>query len=245
MPDAPIDQSFPPTAWTVVFAAQGAATASMEAARDALCTAYRQPVLSYLLALGLSAADAEDKAQDLLSSICRDEVLAQLDPAKGRLRHFLKAAARHLVFNHRRDGATQKRGQGSAHVSLDEAPEAALPATDASAEHAFDRQWAWTLFQRTMTALEESYALRGKGALLAALKPALTSVDEVQPYAEIGSAFGVGEAQIRNEIHRLRRRFAERLRTAVASTLDPGASAEVIEEETRYLVRTLAHEPRD
>jgi RNA polymerase sigma-70 factor (ECF subfamily) len=216
----------------------------MREAREVLCKAYWQPVASYLEALGLSTMDAEDGAQELMATVCRDEVLAQIDPAKGRLRHFIKAAARHLMLNRRRDAATQKRGEGALHLGLDEVSDALLPSDDPVVEAVFDHQWAWTLFNRAFQSLEASYALRGKAALLAALKPTLISSDVVQPYAEIGSAFGVGEAQIKVEVHRLRRRLAERLRMEVASTLDLGATAAEVEDETRYLVQTLAYERR-
>ena len=217
----------------------------MREAREALCKAYWQPVASYLQALGLSTMDAEDGAQELMSTVCREDVLAQIDPSKGRLRHFFKAAARHLMLNRRRDAMTQKRGEGALHVVFDEMPDAALPQNEVASEAVFDQQWAWTLFNRAFRALEQSYALRGKEALLAALKPSLISFDSVQRYGEIGSAFGVGEAQIRVEVHRLRRRLAERLRMEVAATLDLNATGQEVEEETRYLVQTLAYEPKE
>ena len=40
------------------------------------------------------------------------------------------------------------------------------------------------------------------------------------------------------------RRMAERLRTEVAGTLDPGATSAEIDAEMRYLVQALAHERR-
>jgi len=237
------DRAFPPTAWTVLLTARDAGAPAVEAARETLCRAYWRPVADYMQALGLSREQAEDGAQEMIAGLCRDGALAQIDPAKGRLRHFLKASARHLVFNFRRSESTHKRGNGAAPLSLDELPEAALPASGGQTDAVFDQRWAWALFEQAMSALEESYAQRGKGALLAALKPALISADGLQPYDAIGSSLGVGESQIKLEVHRLRRRFAERLRTAVAATLGPDAAAAEIDEEARYLVQTLAYEP--
>ena len=244
MSEIPItDRTFPPTAWTAVLTARDPAAPAVREARETLCRVYWQPVAGYFQALGLSREEAEDSAQETMAALCHDSALAQIDPAKGRLRHFLKAVARNRALNFRRGASAQKRGTGQAPLSLDELPGAILPADDAPADAAFDQKWAWTIFTRAMVWLDESYALRGKSALLTALKPALISADGLQPYGEIGSAFGVGEAQIKLEVHRLRRRFAERLRAEVAATLAPEATAQDVNEETRYLVQTLAHEP--
>jgi hypothetical protein len=127
-------------------------------------------------------------------------------------------------------------------VPLDEMPDAALPVEDATLDAAFDHAWAWTVFERAMRDIEESYALRGKAALLTALKPALLPAGMVQSYAAIGSEFGVGEAQIQIEVHRLRRRVADRLRAEVAATLGPAATPREVEDELRQIVRALCHE---
>ena len=72
---------------------------------------------------------------------------------------------------------------------------------------------------------------------------ALTLGEEVKPYAEIGSLFGVTEQQIRIEVFRLRRRLAEFLRAEVAATMQSGQGAAAVEDETRHLIRALAYEP--
>lgn len=233
-------RGFPATAWTVLLQAQDPAAPASREATEALCRAYWRPVFHYLRALGLDEGAAEDLAQTVLADFCAG--LDRIDRAHGRLRHFLRAAARHALYNHRRDAAAAKRGNGATPLTLDDVVEAAQPSAEAVANAAFDQPWAWTLFDRALAGLAESYARRGKEELFEALKSALISDDGLQPYAEIGSAFGVGESQIKNEVHRLRRRFAERLRAEVAATLASHTSPAEIEDETRYLVQTLAHE---
>lgn len=233
--------AFPPTLWTVLLTARDPAAPEAAAARDALCRAYWRPVHAWLRVLGVDPQEAEDLTQRLLADFCRTG-LTSIDPSKGRLRHFFKAAARHLLYSWRRDAAAQKRGGGLTTLALDELPDTALPGDEAPADAVFDRQWAWTLFDRAMQPLEESYAHRGKADLLAALRPALISADDVQPFAEIGSQFGVKESQIRLELHRLRRRLAERLHREVAATLPPHATEAETTDETRYLLTVLAHE---
>lgn len=234
--------AFPPTMWTVLLTARDPAAPEAAAARESLCHIYWRPVHAWLRALGVKPEEADDLTQRLLADFCRTE-LARVDRSKGRLRHFFKAAARHLLYTWRRDASAQKRGGGETPVSLDELPGGAMPAEEAPADAVFDRQWAWTLFERAMLSLEEGYAARGKRELLAALRPALISADSAQRFSEIGSRFGVKDAQIRLELHRLRGRLAERLRREVAATLPPSASAEETDTETRYLLTVLAHEP--
>jgi DNA-directed RNA polymerase specialized sigma24 family protein len=240
--ECPAADHFPPTMWTVLLSARDPAAPEAAAARESLCRAYWRPVHSWLRALGVQREEAEDLTQRLLADFCRSDI-ARVDPSKGRLRHFFKAAARHLLYSWRRDAAAQKRGGGVSPLPLDEMHDGALPADEPPADAVFDRQWAWTIFDRAMKSLEASYAGRGKAELLAALRPALISADSLQRFSEIGAQFNVKESQIRLELHRLRRRLAERLHSEVAATLRPTATAEETAEETRYLLTVLAHEP--
>lgn len=238
------DRIFPPTAWTMLLAACDPTAPETIAAREGLCRAYWRPVVNYLRALGLNIPDAEDGAQEIMAQLLGKDGLRQFDRARGRLRHYLKSSARHHCHNLHRDTHALKRGGQAGTVPLDEVPESAHATHEAESDSVFDREWALTLCGRAMRLLEESYARRNKSALLNQLKPVLISNDGLQPYAEIGSMFGVSEAQIRIEVHRMRKRLAEFLRAEAAGTLGPEATRQEIEEETRYLVKTLAHERR-
>ena len=247
MPDsvAPAeDREFPPTAWTIVMTASDPTAPETLAAREELCRAYWQPVANYLRALGMSVPDSEDGAQEIITQLFGRDGLRLLNRERGRLRHYLKSAARHHVLNQIRESSAQKRGGGEDVLPLDEVPEAAHVVHEPESDSAFDREWALTLCGRAMKSLEASYERRNKAELLEALKPALILGDVVKPYAEISSLFAVTEAQIKTEVHRMRRRLADALRTEVAGTMSPEATAAEIDAETRYLVKTLAHEPR-
>ena len=236
------DRSFPPTAWTLLLTARDPATAKQ--AREEVCKAYWRPVCSYLQSLGLEVGHAEDLTQNILAHFCNDGWIENIDRAKGRLRHFFKATARNALANHFRNAKREKRGGDAATLSLDEISHSFMPQNEVADDASFDQHWAWTVFERAVGELAAQYERRGKGGLFAALKSSLISPDEMQGYAQIGSQFGVGEQQITIEVHRLRRRMAERLRAEVAGTLDPGATSAEIDVEMRYLVKALAHERR-
>lgn len=241
-PTSAADRVFPRTAWTLLLAAGNPAAPETAAAREELCRTYWQPVATFLRALGMSDADAQDGAQEVLAHMFARDGLLNLDRERGRMRHYLKSAARHYRLNHHRNSTTQSRGGGATTISLDELSEQQHQTQEATSDSAFDRAWAVTLCDRAMRELEASYTRRRKGELFAALKPTLLLSDEVQPYARLGSIFSVTEAQIRIEVYRLRRRLAGQLRAEVSATLGPQATAADIEDETRYLITTLAHE---
>ena len=233
---------FPPTAWTRVLTAQDAQAPEARLAREELCRAYWPPVYSYFRALGCGREDALDLTQELLAEFCDgggglDRVAREI----GSLRSYLKTTARHLLVNLHRDASAKKRGGGAFLLALDKLDDSAVPAEPAMADAYYDRRWAWTIFSRSMDRLAESYTARGKGPLFEALKAGLISQDALKPYAEIGAEFGVGEAHIKLEVHRARKRLGETLRQEVAATLDPECAPVAIESELRYLLRVLAH----
>jgi RNA polymerase sigma factor (sigma-70 family) len=238
------NHSFPITSWGVMLSARDPASTSAKQAREEVCKTYWLPVCSYLRSLGLDPEQAEDITQNILAQFCNDGWIEKVDSSQGKLRHFFKATARHAMANHFRDRKRQKRGSGLANISADDLTEAQLPHIAAVSDETFDQHWAWTLFSKAATTLAESYAARGKSEWFAALKPALLSVDELPPHQQIGSQLGVKEPLVRTEIHRLRRRMAERLRAEVIATLDPAATSAEVDAEMRYLVQALAHERR-
>jgi RNA polymerase sigma factor (sigma-70 family) len=210
-------------------------------AREEVCRAYWPPVASYFRALGCDREDALDLTQELLAEFCDGGGLERVTPEVGSLRSYLKTTARNRLINFRRDAATKKRGSGAFHLPLEELDDSNVPADPKMADAFYDQRWAWTIFRRAMDSLAENYASRGKGPLFEALKGGLISQDSLKPYAELGATFGVGEAQIKLEVHRARKRLADTLRQEVLGTLGPNSDLAAVESELRYLLRVLAH----
>lgn len=210
-------------------------------AREEVCGAYWPPVYSYFRALGCEREDALDLTQELLADFCEGGGLERVAREIGSLRSYLRTAARNQLVNFRRDSVAKKRGGGAFHLPIGELDDSTVPSAPEMADAFYDKRWAWTIFSRAMDQLAESYTARGKGPLFAALKGGLISPDALKPYAEIGAEFGVGEAQIKLEIHRARKRLADTLRAEVAATLGPDSDAAAVEMELRYLLRVLAH----
>ena len=240
MPRPTQPAAFPATAWSQVFCARDAVSPDAREAREAICRAYWGPVYGYFRALGSDREDALDLTQELLADFC-EHGLGRVAPAAGSLRSYLKAAARHQLTNLRRDRRTVKRGGRAFVLPLDGLEEEETPRDEAGAEACYDRQWARTVFQRAMDAIAAAYEGRGKGPLFAVLKETFLPHGGLQPYALIGAAFNVSEAQIKLEVHRARKRLATALLREVAATLGPDAPAAEAEAELRHLLRALAH----
>ena len=100
-----------------------------------------------------------------------------------------------------------------------------------TAEKVFERRWALTLLDRTMTRLREEFGGAGKAEEFDRLKVCLTADRGEICYAEIATALGMSEGTARVAVHRLRKRFREIFREEIAHTV---SGAEEIEEEVRY-----------
>lgn len=224
---------FPNTAWSRVSRATGDDPTAGRAL-DGLCALYREPARKYLMMLGCRPEEAEDLTQEFLLRWATPETMQRLSPGTGRLRSYIRQSLRNLLVNARRDAAAQRRGGGQADFSLDDAdaPE------EAQADSALDTEWALALLREVIGGLRDSYAARCKSAVFERLVPTLLDPDSLQPYAEIGVSLGIQEAQVKLEVHRLRRRFGDSLRAAIAATVADPAE---IDDELRHLLRAASH----
>lgn len=192
--------ALPHTRWTVIDAARG----GDEQAYEVLVTRYRQPVIRYLAGRGL-AADAEDLAQEVFLNMFKDGVIAGADPDKGRFRNLLLAVARNVANMHMRKRYALKRGGGEQPRALDGLEVASAPAEQA----AFDREWLANLLELSLQRLAKDYP-----SYYDALSRLML---EGQDYAAISAALGVGKGDVKNLVHRGRRKLATYMREEIRS----------------------------
>lgn len=233
MPD-PAASEFPTTRWTLIL--QGRETAARRRELlSALLRDYWRPLYVYLRRRGLAPAEAEDAVQGFAVRLLETDPLVRLDPARGRLRAYLKTALQHHVQNlHARDAA-DRRGGGAKVVPLD--PELAERlASDApeGAEEAFQRAWAASVFERALTALREEYERDGRRGPFDLIASYFQG-KELGSYAELSARHGMSVPQLKSFLHRARTRFRELVRAEVADTV---AEAEV-DAEMQELLRAL------
>ena len=236
MPDEqPTD--FHTTRWTMVCeAAQGGETGAV-AAFGSLFSTYWQPLYRYARRSGQGPADAEDMVQGFFAHLIEHNGLRLADRARGSFRAFLLGSLKHYMANEWQRRHRQRRGGFAVHLSIDwprgERGLELEPADERSPDRLYDRDWAITLLDKVL----DDMAHEEGGHDFDRWKPFLSLSSERLPYAEMASAFSLSEGAARVAVHRLRKRYRQRLKAEIVRTL---ASEAQVEEEMRALFAALA-----
>jgi RNA polymerase sigma-70 factor (ECF subfamily) len=206
-------------------------------ALGALFATYWPPLYRYVRRLGHSAPDAEDLVQGFFAGLLARDGLRLADREKGRFRAFLLGSLKYYITNEWLREHRLKRGGFAVHLSLDwQHAETGLtigPADHRSPDLLYDREWAMALLDKVLGDMAREEAEWD----FERWKPFLSVGSERLPYAEIATQFGLTEGAARVAVHRLRKRYRQRLREEIRLTLD---GEESVEEEMRALFAALA-----
>ena len=241
MTDPSGPRQFATTQWSLVGAAKFD-EASQTRAREALeqlCRAYWYPLYAFVRSRGYSAVDAQDLTQAFFARIIETGGFASADRERGRFRSYLLGAMKHFLANEWHRGQTQKRGGQVQFIEWDaldpEARYAGAPKQSDDPEQLFDREWALETTAGALQALRDEMEQAGKSEQFAALKGSLTGEDE-SPREGIAARLDMSEGAVKVAVHRLRQRYRELLRAAIAETVSDEAN---LDDEMRYLVAVL------
>ena len=237
---------FPATSWTLVRRARSGDERAQGEALEALCRAYWRPLYAYARGRGLARADAQDAVQDFFATALRRELFQRAEETAGKLRSFLLTALKHhLQDRAAKEGAARRRPEGGwADIDFETAEaewaRSASGAAGAGPDSAYERQWARALLAEAMARVEARYAAEGKREVFATLKA--EALEEAEGAGGSVTEEKAGGAEMsagarRVAVHRLRKRFAEALREAVAGTLPEGGD---VDAELRELGAALA-----
>jgi RNA polymerase sigma factor (sigma-70 family) len=240
LPLAPNQQgdAFPLTRHSVVAAAQGPDPQERVRAMDAITSSYWRPVYKYVrLRWRIEREDAEDFTQDFFFRLLEKDFLASYDPAKGKLRTFLRTCIDRLFMNQARDAHRQKRGSAAVHVALDfeEAEhELAASAQAGSPEDYFEKEWVRTLFALAVERLRAQCHSAGKAAHFALFERYDLGDAETRPsYAALAGEFRIAPTDVTNYLAFARREFR---RSVLAQLRDMTGSDEEFQREARSLL---------
>jgi RNA polymerase sigma-70 factor (ECF subfamily) len=231
---------FPTTRWSRVVAAGDSAEPDAAEALADLCSAYWFPIYAFVRRKGHDAERALDLTQSYFARLLERRPIAAADPARGRFRSFLLSDCSHFLAHEReRDGAL-KRGGGRAVVSIvaDDAEGRfdLEPSHEETPERAFERDWALALLDSVLDGLRREYERTGRGATFEVLKVVLTAGARPAPQADLALRLGTTEAAVQVATHRLRARYREALRSAIAATV---ADESEVDDELKALFAAL------
>ena len=104
-------QQFPQTRWSVIEGTRSERADERQWALDALVSAYWKPVYKYIrLHWNKQNEEAKDLTQDFFTRLIEKNLLDRFDPAKARLRTYLRVCVDGLVMNTDKAAQRQKRG---------------------------------------------------------------------------------------------------------------------------------------
>lgn len=239
---ADVSQRFNPTSWTVVLEAAGSESPEAQAAMAAIYSSYWQPLYYFVRRQGHSPENAADLLQGFFLKLIEKETLRSADPSRGRFRTFLLTALKRFIINDWQASRALKRGGAAIHLSLDlEHAESVFIHAEAPyscSERNFDRSWALEILNKATQTLQASYEKRGKGALFEALRSFLPGCVEVETQEQAAARIKVPLQTFRSDVHRVRQRFKDQLRSTVRDTLE---SADQVDDEIRYLISVLSN----
>jgi DNA-directed RNA polymerase specialized sigma24 family protein len=236
------DARFLTTRWSIVVAAgHGKGSKDRRAALEALCRTYWYPLYAFVRRRGYDAERAQDLTQDFFARFLEKNDVAAARSERGRFRSFLLASMKHFLANDWDREHALKRGGGRQILSFDagaaETRYAREPAHDVTPERVFDRGWALTVLAEALKALRQRYARDGQEPLFDKLKPFITVGQDSPPYERLAVELAMNAATVRVAVHRLRQRYREALRAAVADTTE---DARDVDDEIEALFQALA-----
>ena len=228
------------TQWSQVLAARDGSQTEALQALEVLCQTYWQPLYAYIRHQGTDSDEARDLTQGFFAELLEKDILASVDPSKGRFRAFLLAAVRNFLSHERVKSGRLKRGGGVSTLALDvEAGEEryVVHAIERmTPEDVFEHRWAVTVLDRAMSRLAAEARGSGSERQFESLKPFLTSGEPHAPYREVAAELAMTEGAVKVAVHRLRKRFGQALRLEIAQTVQ---RPEEVDGEVRHLLEVI------
>ena len=231
--------AFATTQWSVVLTAQSESPSADEAL-EKLCRTYWWPLYGFVRRQGHNPEEAQDLTQSFFAMLLERRDLDAVRRDKGRLRSYLLTSLKNHLGKSRRRAMALKRGGGKPLVPLDElmARERAdlEPAHTLTADGIYERRWALTLLEQSLTRLEAEYRRADNAALFEKLKPLLADEHDRASQATIAGELNMSENAVKQALHRLRQRYRVVLRDEIADTV---AVPTDIEDELRHFITIL------
>jgi RNA polymerase sigma factor (sigma-70 family) len=223
---------FPLTRWSVIDAARSGDEAERVRAMDTLCAAYWKPVYKYVrLRWNRPTEDAQDLTQGFFAQLVERGLLEKFDPAKSRLRTYLRVCVDSFVMNEDKATKRLKRGGNVSLVALDFAgaeeelggstmDPATIPSPE-SLEDFFEKEWIRGLLELAVEDLRKHCEANQRERTFRLFEEYDLAGDETISYDKLAEEYGIAVTDVTNALAWARREFRrgalERLREICAS----------------------------
>lgn len=232
---------FATTRWSLVLNAAHPEAPEADRALEELCGLYWYPLYAHVRRFGYDPHTARDLTQEFFARLIEKKYLSAADRRRGRFRGFLLTAFKCFLANEWDRAVAQKRGGGCEVVWLDslsaEERYRFEPVDTLTADQLFDRRWALDLLARVRERLANEFTAAGKTERFQALEQFLPGSQPTESQGAVGERLGLTENAVKQEVHRLKKRYVEWLREEVAQTV---AHPDEVDEELRHLVDVVA-----
>ena len=228
---------FATTRWTVVLRAAVENSPEANAALAEVCRGYWYPLYAYVRRQGFDPHTAQDLTQEFFSKLIEKNYLAGADRQRGRFRWFMITAFKCFLANEFDRVHAQKRGGGERPLSLDqmtaEERYAHEPADTMNADLIYDRRWALDLLARARARLRQEYDGSDKARRYELLSQFLPGEQPSSSQVALGEQLGLSENAVKQEVHRMKKRLAELIRSEVEQTV---SHPDDVDDELRHLI---------
>jgi RNA polymerase sigma factor (sigma-70 family) len=210
-------------------------------ALEKLCRTYWYPLYAFVRRQGRNVHDTQDLIQAFFAHVLEKNSLAAADPLRGKFRTFLLTALKHFLADEHDKATAQKRGGKHVTISLDEQSAedryCLEPVDECTPEKLFERRWAVTVLEEARAQLREEYKAAGKLEMFDRLECFCRPEESTVSYGELAGLSMLSETAMRSQVHRLRRRYRQLIREAIAHTVSSPAE---IDEEIRHLLSVFS-----
>jgi RNA polymerase sigma factor (sigma-70 family) len=226
---------FQPTQWTLVRRA-GFNSSQSGDALETLCRTYWYPIYAFIRRNGRAPHDAQDLTQEFFARFLEANSIVRADPARGKFRTFLLGALKNFLTDAHRRASAWKRGGGFQIVSFEETEAEDRyrlePVDNRTPDEIYDQRWLVGLLETAMGRLRDEFHAAGKDRQFEVLKVFLSREGDDESYMAAGVELNTSGKTIAVAVHRIRRRFRQVVRSAIADTV---STPEEVEQEYRSL----------
>jgi RNA polymerase sigma-70 factor (ECF subfamily) len=205
-------------------------------ALEKLCRNYWFPIYAFIRRNGRAPHDAQDLTQEFFARFLETNSIVRADPSRGKFRTFLLSALKNFLTDAHRKANAWKRGGGFQIVSIEETDAEERyrfePVDERTPDQVYQQRWLVGLLETAMARLRDEFCVAGKERQFQVLKIFLSREGDDEAYNAAGADLNTSGKTIAVAVHRIRRRFRQVVRSAIADTV---SSPEEVEEEYRSL----------